>query len=58
MSSVQNGEPLAEREVLESKLGVEPQGSQNERKEAQNHHDRGQEVSGPEVRKVNRFNAA
>jgi 3-deoxy-7-phosphoheptulonate synthase len=37
---------------------VEPQGSQNERKEAQNHQDHGQEVSGPEVRKVNRVNSA
>ena len=57
-SSVQNGELLAEREVLKCELRAESQGSPNQREQPQNHQDHAWEVSGPEARKVNRFNAA
>jgi hypothetical protein len=57
-SSVQNGELLAEREVLECQFRTEPQGGRNQREQPQNHQDHAWEVSGPEAQKVNRINAA
>jgi len=57
-SSVQNGELLAEREVLECQLRAEPQGGRNQREQPQNHQGHAWEVSGPEAQKVNRINAA
>jgi hypothetical protein len=57
-SSVQNGELLAEREVLECQVRAEPQGDRNRREQPQNHQDHAWEVSGPEAQKVNHINAA
>ena len=57
-SSVQNGELLAEREVLECQVRAEPQRGRNQREQPQNHRDHAWEVSGPEAQKVNRINAA
>ena len=39
------GELLAEREVLESQLGVQSQGGWNQGEKPQNHQDHGREVS-------------
>jgi hypothetical protein len=55
---IQDGELLAEREVLECQLRAEPQGGWNQREQAQNRQDHVWEVSGPEAQKVNRINAA
>ena len=49
---------MIEHQGNRSQLGAESQGSQNGRKGAQNHQDHGQGVSGPDMWKVNRFNAA
>jgi hypothetical protein len=57
-SSVQNGELLAEGEVLECQLRAEPQGGRNQREQPQNHQDHVWAVSGPEAQKVNHINAA
>ena len=57
-SSVQNGDLLPEREVLECQLRAEMQGGRNQREQPQNHQGHAWEVSGPEARKVDRFNAA
>jgi hypothetical protein len=56
VSSIENGELLAERQVLECQLGTEPLGGQNQREQSQNRQHHGRVVSGPEARKVNRFN--
>jgi hypothetical protein len=58
MSSIQNSELLAERQVLERQLRTEPRGGRNQREEPQNRQGHGREVSGPGACKVNRFNAA
>ena len=57
-SSVQNGELLAEREVLECQLRTHPQGGRDQRKQLEDHQDHAWEVSGPEAQKVNLINAA
>ena len=57
-SSIQNGELLAEREVIECQLRAEPQGGRNQREQPQNHQGHGREVSGLEAQKVNRLNTA
>ena len=58
VSSILKGELLAERRVLECQLRTQPQSSRNQRKQPQNRQHHGREVSGPEARKDNRFNAA
>ena len=57
-SSVQNGELLAEGEVLKCQLRVGPNRCWNQREQPQDHRDHGRGVSGPEARKVNDINGA
>ena len=57
-SSVQNGELLAEREVLECQVRAEPQGGPNQREQPQDHQCHGWVVSGPDAWKLNRINGA
>ena len=58
VSSIQDGELLAERKVLECQVRAEPQVGRNQGEQSQNRQHHGREVSDPEVRKVNRFKAA
>ena len=58
MSLIQNGELLPEREVLECQLRRQPQGGRNQKEQPQNRQGHAREMSGPEARKLNRFNAA
>jgi len=57
MSSVQDGELLAKREVLESQFRAEPKGRGYQGEDAQNRQDHVPGVSGPEAWKVNIFKA-
>jgi hypothetical protein len=58
VSSIQDGKLLAKGEVLECQFRAESQGGRDQTEQAENHQDHGQEVSGPEAHKVNRFSAA
>ena len=53
--SIQNGELLAEGEVLECQFRTQPQGGRNQREQSQNREHHGREVSDPSTRKVNCF---
>jgi hypothetical protein len=55
---IQDGELLAEREVLECQLRTHPQGGRNQREQSQNCQNHGRKVSSPEAQKVNRISVA
>ena len=56
MLSIQDGELLTEGEVIECQFILQPAGGQDHEEQLQNRKHHGRVASGPEARKVNRFN--